>query len=159
MASITTVNLLALATSLPYAAHITSFNTSIQNVTFQSYSDSLSLLLGSNASWKMLANESYQAFHEAGVYDQTSKSLYISSNWAGSLDNPINMSILSLEDYSISSTRYPGLSSPNGGCSYVPPGSNSTPQLLFCDEGDFDIASGLTVVDPATKTTKVGTGI
>jgi hypothetical protein len=155
MASITTVDLLALATSLPYAAEITSFNSSTPNVTFQSFHNSFSSLLGSNASWTMVANESYQAFHEAGVYDQASKSLYISSNWAGSFANPINMSILNLQDYSISSVRYSGLASPNGGCTYVPPGSKSAPQLLFCDEGNFDIASGLTIVDPATKTTKV----
>jgi gluconolactonase len=155
MASITSINLLALATSLPYAADITAFNSSTQNVTFQSYHDSFPSLLGSNASWTMIANETYQAFHEAGVYDQASKSLYISSNWAGSFENPINMSILNLEDFTVSSTRYPGLASPNGGCTYVPPGATGPPQLLFCDEGNFDIASGLTVIDPGSHTTKV----
>lgn len=155
MASVTTIDLLALATSLPYAADTTAFNSSIQNVTFQSYHPSFSSLLGSNASWTMVANESYQAFHEAGVYDQLSKSLYISSNWAGSFDNPINISILNLEDFTVTSTRYPGLASANGGCTYVPPGTDGPPQLLFCDEGDFNVASGLTVVNPATHTTKV----
>lgn len=155
MASITTINLLTLATSLPYAADISSFSSGVENVTFHSYDNSFSSILGSNASYSLIANESWQAFHEAGVYDQTTKSLYIASNWAGSFDNPINVSVLSLDDYSVSSVRYEGLASPNGGTTYVTPGTNGTPQLLFCDEGNLDAASGMTLVDPVTKTTTV----
>jgi len=152
MASITTINLLTLATSLPYAANISSYGSGMENITFHLYDNSFSSILGLNASWRLIANESWQAFHEAGVYDQATKSLYIASNWAGSFDNPINVSVLSLDDYSVSSMRYEGLASPNGGTTYLMPGTNGTPQLLFCDEGNLDVASALTLLDPVAKT-------
>ncbi|KIW03705.1 uncharacterized protein PV09_05018 [Verruconis gallopava] len=154
MASVTTVDLLRLATSLPYAGQISSFNAGMANLTFQLFDSSFASILGPNASWRMIANESYQAFHEAGVYHQDTKSLYIASNWANDFSNPINVSILNLEDYSLSSERYEGLASPNGGTTYVPPGTTEKPQLIFCDEGDFEVASALTIVDPVAKTTK-----
>lgn len=155
MASVTTVDLLQLATSLPYATQITSFATGIENVTFQSFDSSFASILGTNASWRMIANETWQAFHEAGVYNQETNSLYIASNWAFDFSNPINVTVLNMENYTISSQRYEGLASPNGGTTYVPPGQNSAPQILFCDEGDFNVASGLTIVDPVGKKTQV----
>lgn len=155
MASVTTIDLLALATSLPYATQISSFGTGIENVTFQQYDSSFSAILGANASWRMIQNQTYQAFHEAGVYHQETNSLYIASNWASDFSNPINISILNLDDYSLTSQRYPGLASPNGGTTYVTPGTNERPQLLFCDEGDFDVASALTIIDATAKSTKV----
>jgi hypothetical protein len=155
MANVTTIDLLTLATSLPYGAQISIFSTGIENVTFQSFNDSFSSILGSNASWRMIANETWQAFHEAGVYHQDTKSLYISSNWAGDFANPINISVLSLEDYSVTSQRYEGLASPNGGTTYVTPGTDETPQILLCDEGDLEGASGLSVIDPVAKKAKV----
>ena len=155
MASVTTIDLLALATSLPYAAEISTFSTGIENVTFQSYENSFASILGPNASWRMIANESYEAFHEAGVYHLATNSLYIASNWANDFANPINISILNLDDYSVRSQRYAGLASPNGGTAYVTPGTDEKPQLLFCDEGDFEVASALTIVDPVAQTTKV----
>jgi hypothetical protein len=154
-ASVTTIDLLALATSLPYAGEISTFSTGIENVTFHSYDNAFASILGSNASWRMIANESYEAFHEAGVYHQATNSLYISSNWASEFTNPINISILNLNDYSLTSQRYTGLASPNGGTAYVTPGTEEQPQLLFCDEGNFEVASALTIVDPLTQTTKV----
>lgn len=158
MASVTTIDLLTLATSLPYASQISSFSTELANVTFQQYDNSFSNILGPNASWRMISNQSYEAFHEAGVYHQETNSLYISSNWAGDFSNPINVSILSLEDYSLTSQRYDGLFAPNGGTAYVTPGTNEKPQIVFCEEGSFELPSGLTIVDPVTKTTKVRGG-
>jgi len=155
MASVTTIDLLALATSLPYASQITSFTTGLENVTFQQFDNSFSDILGPNASWRMISNQSYQAFHEAGVYQQDTNSLYISSNWANDFANPINVSILNLQDYSLTSQRYDGLFAPNGGTTYVTPGTDGTPQVLFCEEGSFEIPSGLTIVDPVAKTTKL----
>jgi hypothetical protein len=156
MASVTTIDLLALATSLPYAGEISTFSTGIENVSFQQYDNAFASILGPNASWRMIANESYEAFHEAGIYHQATNSLYISSNWASDFANPINVSILNLDDYSLTSQRYEGLASPNGGTAYVTPGTNEQPQLLFCDEGDFEVASALTVVDPVAQTSIVG---
>jgi hypothetical protein len=156
MASVTTIDLLTLATSLPYAGQVSTLNT-IEEITFQQFDNSFSTILGANASWQIIANETWQAFHEAGVYNQETNSLYITSNWASDFSNPINMSILNLEDYSVTSQRYAGLASPNGGTLYVPPGTDGKPQIILCDEGNFDIASSLTVLDPVTKTTKVCT--
>lgn len=156
MASITTIDLLTLATSLPYANQsIASYAKNVENITIQSFDSSFSTVLGSNPSWRLLANESYQAFHEAGVYIQDTNSLYISSNWANDFANPINVSILNLGDYSLTSERYDGLFAPNGGTTYVTPGTNEKPQLLFCEEGSFEVASGLALVDVKGKTTKV----
>jgi gluconolactonase len=155
--SVTSVNLLQLATSLPYVAEINSFtyanNTPVANVTFHAYNDTFNDLLGANASWSMIQNTTYQAFHEAGVYNNYTNTFYIASNWAGSLSNPLNVSGVNFGDFSLSEKRYPGLVSPNGGCTYDPPGSNNngTPKyVLWCDEGDFNTASGLTLLDPVT---------
>lgn len=155
MASVTTVDLLALATSLPYAGQVSMFASGVENITIQQFDNSFASILGSSPSWRMIANESYQAFHEAGVYLQDTKSLYISSNWANDFSNPINVSILNLEDYSLTSERYDGLFAPNGGTTYVTPNTSTAPELLFCEEGSFDVASALTLVDPVAKTTKV----
>lgn len=157
MASVTTIDLLALATSLPYAGQISSFSSGIVNLTIQQYADSFSTILGPSPSWQLIAEEEYQAFHEAGVYHQNTNSLFITSNWAGDFTNPINVSILSLDDYSVTSRRYDGLSEMNGGTTYVTPGTHEKPQILLCDQGDLVAASGLTTVDPVTNTTSVRT--
>jgi gluconolactonase len=150
MASVTTVNLLALATSLPYAAVINSFSATTPNVSFVQYDNAFSSILGSNASWKIIANESYQAFHEAGVYDQNTGQLFISSNWGGPLV-PILVTTLNLSDYAVTSSPYDGLNSANGGASYVAQGAGGPPQVLFCDQGLSDTASSLSTLDTVTK--------
>jgi gluconolactonase len=150
MASITTVNLLALATSLPYASQINSFPATTPNVSFVQYDRGFSKILGKNASWKMIANESYQAFHEAGVYDQKTGQLFISSNWGGP-SVPILMTTLNMTDYAVTSTPWGGISTANGGATYIAPGANGPPQVLFCDQGLNDTASTLSVLDTATK--------
>ncbi|KAI9711706.1 MAG: hypothetical protein M1820_001850 [Bogoriella megaspora] len=154
MASVTSVNLLTLATSLPYAAQIDSIASNATNsVQFISYNDTFtSDILGPNVSQQLISSQSYQAFHEAGIYYKATNSMYITSNWQ-TLQNPINVTILNLDDYSITETRYNGLYEANGGCPYTAPDNKSW--LLFCDEGNFQGASGLTLVDPVSNTTQV----
>jgi gluconolactonase len=151
MANVTTVNLLTLATSLPYAAQFISFSATTPNVSFVQYDNSFSSILGSNASWKIIANESYQAFHEAGVYDQKTGQLFMTSNFGGP-SAPIVVTTLNLTDYSVTSGPYSGLSAGNGGASYVAPGASGPPQVLFCDQGLNNTASSLSVLDTTTKT-------
>jgi gluconolactonase len=93
MASVTTVNLLTLATSLPYAAQINSFTNSTPGLSFVQYEDQFSTILGLNASWKKIANGSFKAFHEAGVYNQKTGELFMTSNYEGP-SNPIVVTIL-----------------------------------------------------------------
>lgn len=150
MANVTTVNLLTLATSLPYAAQINSFTNSTPDLSFVQYEDEFSTILGSNASWKKIANESYKAFHEAGVYDQRSGQLFMTSNYGGP-SSPIVVTVLNMTDYSVTSGPYDGLTAGNGGASYVAPGADGPPRVLFCDQGDNSSASSLSLLDPATQ--------
>lgn len=161
MVNITAVDLLALATSIPYANQLSALSTTPSDtVQFLSYNTTFATdILGPNVSQSLIANETWEAFHEAGIYNQATNSLYIASNWAGNFSNPINITILNLSDYSISSTRYTNLAEANGACPYYPPGtpanSSTGQQMLFCDEGDLVNPSQLTLVDPVTNETKV----
>lgn len=166
MASVTTVNLLTLATSIPYAQFLSPLDTAATPpfLNFLAYNDTFSTsVLSPNVSARLLySSADYEPFHEAGIYDRATNSMYITSNYNTDtgLSNPINITIVSLSDYSIRSVRYPGIHEPNGGTLYFPPSpehANSTadPLLLFCDEGDFTHYSALTTLDPSTNQTNV----
>ncbi|GAB7337183.1 hypothetical protein MBLNU457_g2569t1 [Dothideomycetes sp. NU457] len=161
MVNITSVNLLGLATSIQYGMQLASLPASTNtSVGFISYSDTfVNDILGPNVSSQLIANETWEAFHEGGVYSQATKSLYVSSNWAKNFSNPINVTILDLATNAISSVRYPNLASPNGLIAYYPLGtpanSSANQQILFCDEGDLTNPSQLTLLNPATNTTTV----
>ena len=162
VATITTVNLLTLATSIPYADKLyTLENTSA--IHFLAYDPSFASILGPNVSASLVSQQNYNAFHEAGVYNKPTDSIYIASNFNtdDGLSNPVNISIYHLANKSVTSTRYNGIYEPNGGCTYIPPSAINTTtapqtpsQILWCDEGDFTHASALTLLDPVTgKTT------
>lgn len=128
MVNVTTVNLLTLATSLPYANNILSLeNTS--SIHFLSYDPSFeSTILGPNASASLVSSQSYNAFHEAGVYNKPTNAIYIASNFntKDGLSNPINVTMYHLANKSVTSTRYQGLAEANGGCTYIPPSQINT---------------------------------
>ena len=161
MVNITVVDLLRLASSIPYASQIASLTVGApDDIQFISYNETfVTDILGPNVSQALVANTTWQAFHEAGVYNQATNSLYITSNWAKDPTNPINVTILSLDDYSVTSKRYPNLSSANGAVAYYPPGtpvnSSAGQEIVFCDQGDLVNPSQLTVINPATNTTRV----
>lgn len=116
-------------------------------------------VLGANATARLVHDAPFQPFHEAGIYNKQTNKLYVTSNWQGSLDNPINVTIIDLDpaaNYSYTSTRYSALAEPNGGTSWFPPGtSNSSyPHHLYADEGDFVNPSALVTVDPVTRASK-----
>ena len=75
------------------------------------------------------------------------------------MDNPINVTIIDTETDEITHHRYPNVSEANGATAYYPPGtpadSSEGQAIVFCDEGDFNHHSKLTVVNPATNETKV----
>jgi len=69
MVNITHVDVLGLAASIPYANELTALaNASTDHVSFISYSDEfLNGVLGNNVTQQLVADMSYDAFHEAGV--------------------------------------------------------------------------------------------
>ena len=162
MVNITYVDVLSLAASIPYANQLASIaNASIDHVSFISYHDSFSQnILGANASQQLITQESWVAFHEAGVYNHVTGKLYATSNWNGSFANPINITAIDINNGdTISSIRYDNVAEANGGAAFYPVGSpaNSSEgqQIVFCDEGDFVNPSQLTLVDPATNKSRV----
>lgn len=162
MVNITHVDVLSLAASLPYANQLTGIaNASTDHVSFISYSDEFANnILGSNATQELVAETSWEAFHEAGVYNIATGLLYATSNWNGSFDDPINVTAININgDNEITSIRYPDLSEANGGAAFYPvgssPDSSEGQQIVYCDEGDFFNASRLTLVNPATNETRV----
>lgn len=162
MVNITHVDVLSLAASIPYANELTAVaNASTDHVSFISYSDEfLNGVLGNNATQRLAAETSWNAFHEAGVYNIETGLLYATSNWNGSLDNPINVTAIDINrNDEITSIRYPNLAEANGGAAFYPvgnsPNSSEGQQIVYCDEGDFYNASRLTLVNPATNETRV----
>jgi len=161
MVNITTVDLLGLASSLSYSQQILNLSdTANSSIQFVSYDKSfITDILGPNVSQALISNQSYNAFHEAGVYNQATNSLYMASNWAHDFSNPINVTILNLDDYTVSSARYPNIYAANGGEAFYPVGtpanSSAGQQIVFCDEGGLESQSQLTLLDPATNTTRV----
>ncbi|KAF2803248.1 lactonohydrolase [Mytilinidion resinicola] len=159
MSNIIPIDLLALSTNLNYLSSFPALNTAEPAVSLLAYNTTFATnVLGENAKARQLYDLPWQAFHEMGTYHKATNSIYITSNWNGSLENPINVTVLSLEDYALSSTHYPNLYEANGGTGYYPPGSSNDstpPKLLFCDQGDFEHPSGLVAVDPATNTSEV----
>lgn len=84
MVNITTVDLLTLASSYHYAYQIQSIaNASTDHVSFISYNDAfVNDILGPNPTQQMIASyDSWQPFHEAGVYNIKTGKLYATSNY------------------------------------------------------------------------------
>lgn len=162
MVNITHVDVLSLAASIPYANELISLaNNSTDHISFISYSDEfLNGVLGNNATQTLVAETSWDAFHEAGVYNIETGLLYATGNWNGSFDNPINVTAIDINrNNQITSIRYPNVSEANGAAAFYPVGSslNSSEgqQIVFCDQGDFYNASRLTLVNPATNESRV----
>lgn len=156
MSSIIPVDLLSYATDPAYMSTLASTNASNPTtIALLGYDEKFPSVIGKQATARQLYSLDYQAFHEAGVYHKATNKLYVTSNWAGNLDNPINVTTIDLaDDYALASVRYSALVEANGGSSYFPPGTGGNesfpPRLLFCDEGDFDEYSALVSVDPVT---------
>lgn len=156
MSSIIPVDLLSFATNPLYLNSIVSTNASNPTtIEFLSYNSSFASILGGNATARQLYNLDYSAFHEAGVYSKDTQKIYVTSDWAGDLSKPINVTTIDLaNNYSISSIKYPFLSEPNGGTAYYPPGtqanSSTPPYILYCDQGDLINPASLVSVDPVS---------
>lgn len=161
MVNITHVDLLGLAASIPYAQQLTTIGNSTDSIQFLSYDPSfVTDILGANVSSSLVAHTDWVAFHEAGIYNIATGKLYATSNWAGSFDNPINVTAIDIShNNEIESVRYPLLAEANGGAAYYPPGtpvnSSEGQQIVFCDEGDFTNPAQLVLVDPATNSSRV----
>lgn len=157
MVEIPVVNWLVLASAMNPFNYLTSLVSNSQQSTnalgYLAYNTTFVDLLGPNPTSELLATRDYKFSHEAGIYNQYTNKLYISSNFAA-VDNPINVTVLDLETYEVvEERRYPGLTNPNGGCAY-PSNANSS-LLLFCAQGSPIEASTLTLVDPLTNTSSL----
>ena len=163
MVNITQVDLLALATSYQYANQLQAIaDASTDHVSFISYNDAfVSDILGPNPTQELVTvSTTWEPFHEAGAYNIETGKLYFTSNWADSLDNPINVTSVDISNNDeIESIRYPDLHEANGGAVFypvgTPPDSSDGQQLVFCDEGDFVNPSQLVLVNPATGESRV----
>lgn len=162
MVNITRVDLLSLAISYQYSHQLqTIANNSVDDVSFISYNDTFAdSILGPDVSQQLITELDYNAFHEAGVYNIKTGQLYATSNWNGSLDNPINITAIDISNNNeITSLRYPDVNEANGGAAWYPVGtpanSSEGQEIVFCDEGDFVHPSQLTSVDPATGKSRV----
>jgi len=160
--SIVNVDLLSLAINPLYFNTLAATNISQPAISLLAYDASFNQsVVFPNATAKLISDNSWEAFHEGGVYDASQNALYVSSNYA-SLEDNINMTVIYFNsDYSlknITSTQFPGLYEANGGTSYYPPGSDiSSPpsNQLWCDEGDFQQYSALISINPASNTSNV----
>jgi len=158
MASVTSVNLLALATSAPYVNQIQAIrNASTHHLSLLSYNSAFTdSILPQNVSVTLVSNESpFNAFHEGGIYQHSTNSIYISSNY-GPSNLPIRISVYDLSTGQIRNTTFPDLAAANGGTTYIPPNQlhNTTypPYMLWCDEGSLTTPSQLLAIDPSTNT-------
>ncbi|KJX98309.1 hypothetical protein TI39_contig418g00001, partial [Zymoseptoria brevis] len=147
MVNITAVDLLQLASSIPYASQLDSLAESFTDaVGFISYNQSFNTdVLGTNVTEALASNQSYEAFHEAGVYHIATGKLYATSNWASDFNNPINVTTIDLKNNdAIASVRYKNVQNANGGAAFYPPGtpanSSEGQQIVFCDEGQTDLS-------------------
>ncbi|PBP27760.1 lactonohydrolase [Diplocarpon rosae] len=151
------VDLLAQARDASYFASLAATSINTTGISLLSYTPSFRTVLGENATARQVLDLPWQAFHEGGIYNQKDDSLYISSNADGPGAN-INITILSLEDLSVRSTRFPRLRNPNGGTSYYPPGADkrqTPPRHVYVDQGDFEHYAQLIAVDPNANTSEV----
>lgn len=162
MVNITHVDLLKLATSIPYYSQLQAItNASTDHVSFLAYDQSfVDDILGTNATQRLVADLPWDAFHEAGVYNMATRKIYAASNWAGNFSNPINVTAIDVDTDEITSLRYKDLAEANGGAAFYPVGtpanSSKGQQIVFCDEGDLERGpSQLVLVDPATNKTEV----
>ncbi|CZS90948.1 related to gluconolactonase [Rhynchosporium agropyri] len=155
--SYVSVDLLALARDATYFNTLSATNISAPAISLLSYSSDFPSILGEHATARKIADLPWEAFHEGGMYNKKDNSLYITSNYQ-SLEDNINITVVSLDDYSITSTQFPDLWEANGGTTWYPPGSDQTqtpPQQVYCDEGDFEHYSSLVAVDSNTNRSTV----
>ncbi|OHF04248.1 SMP-30/Gluconolaconase/LRE-like region [Colletotrichum orchidophilum] len=151
--SLINIDLRALATEgAGYLASINAANLSTPAISLLAYQPSFADVIGTNATARKIVEVDWQAFHEGGIYNKKDNSIYISSNY-----NPtdsINITVLHLDDYSVTSTQFDGLTEANGGSSYYPPGADQSatpPMQVWCDQGNLQRNSQLLAVDPNTN--------
>lgn len=161
MANITFVDPLQVATSFLYATSLQAItNASIERVSLLAYDESfVEDVLGPNVSTRLVTSLPWDAWHEAGVYNLATEKIYATSNWNGSFDNPINVTVLDPKTEEVTSIRYIDVDQANGGCAYYPPGtpfnSSDGQAIVFADGSDLYHRSKLTVVDPSANTSTV----
>ncbi|KAG6587075.1 SMP-30/Gluconolaconase/LRE-like region [Phytophthora cinnamomi] len=155
--SLINVDLHALATGgADYLASIYAGNATNPALSLLSYDTSFAEVIGTNTSAQLVANVDWKAFHEGGVYNKKDNTLYISSNYVSLADN-INITAVSLDDLSVRSTQFAGLTMANGGSSYYPPGADlkcTPPQHVWCDQGDLESYAQLVAVDVNANTSE-----
>ncbi|KAI7461063.1 lactonohydrolase [Hortaea werneckii] len=167
MVNLTYVNYLQLATNLSYVRQLEStVETPPDGINFVAYQDSfVSDVLGADFSQELVAETTWAAFHEAGVYNIETGKLYATSNRADDVEaNPINVTAIDIgrdanSAVSIDSLHFDQLAQANGACAYYPPGTppdcSANQSIVFCDQGTLTRPAQLVQVDPATNTSRV----
>ncbi|GAB1732393.1 hypothetical protein NU195Hw_g1371t1 [Hortaea werneckii] len=166
MVNLTYVNYLQLATNLSYVRQLEStVETPPDGINFVAYQDSfVSDVLGPDFSQELVAETTWAAFHEAGVYNIETGKLYATSNRADDVEaNPINVTAIDIgrdanSAVSIASLHFDQLAQANGACAYYPPGTppdcSANQSIVFCDQGTLTRPAQLVQVDPATNTSR-----
>ncbi|KAF2758651.1 lactonohydrolase [Pseudovirgaria hyperparasitica] len=150
------VDLRAVATNPYYFPSLLATNVSEPAISFLSFDRVFQQkIFGPQVRAHKIADLPWEAFHEAGIYNKEKHSMYITSNFnQRTPEDNINITIVSLDDYSITSTQFPNLWEANGGSSWYPPGSDTNKPAtyqVYCDEGDLEHYSSLVSVNPITN--------
>lgn len=81
MAVITAVDLLALSTNPAYFHSLSAVNVEPPHISLLAFAPAFNDLFHPNGSAQLVADFSWQTFHEGGVYNKYTTSLYVPSNY------------------------------------------------------------------------------
>ncbi|ORY77723.1 hypothetical protein BCR37DRAFT_382619 [Protomyces lactucae-debilis] len=90
----------------------------------------------------LLHEKSYAFAHEAGVYDDATKSVYFTANWQSSRD-PLKIHSVHTETLKLTEQNFDKVINANGACMLGH-------AILFCAQGDMEHNGGLVLVVPST---------
>ena len=107
MSQFVNVDLLAVARDAGYFASLPATSVTSPAISLLAYQNDFYDVLGRDARARKVWDLSWEAFHEAGVYNKQDNSLYITSNYQ-SLDDNINITVVSLDtdEYLFRSTQF-----------------------------------------------------
>lgn len=116
LSNIINVDLLQVASNANYFAELAATNITEPAISLLAYHPDFYELFGSESAGRQVWHLPWEAFHEGGIYNHKTNSLYILSNYQ-SLEDNINVTVVSLEssDYPFHSTQFENLAMGNGG--------------------------------------------
>ncbi|KAK9390447.1 hypothetical protein V1515DRAFT_529275 [Lipomyces mesembrius] len=109
---------------------------------FCAYHDKFLELIGPDAELTLIEERDYEFAHEAGVYVNSTDSIYFTANFQAC--DPIDLYAIDCKTFQIDKLDYPDVVQANGACQY-------RGGVLYCSQGDRSTPSALVLVDPVTK--------